>query len=108
MRCCERSVGFLRSMVPHFASVTAFVFVTACGGGNDEPDPSPCERLRERVLDVSLNDVVAERDQHRAALSAATSDFVATCTQTLSEQQINCALAADTLAALAACTNGGR
>jgi hypothetical protein len=108
MRCRERSVGVLRSMVPQFAAVTMFTFLAACGGANDEPEPSRCERLRERMLDVSLNDVVAEREQHRAALSAATSDFVATCAERLTEQQISCGLAADTLTALAACTNGGR
>ena len=102
----------LLRVLPHFAaSALITVFAAAGCGTSDEPEVNPCERLREHVLDVSLADVAGvDREQHRAALAAAMSDFVTTCSATLNATQISCGLHAPTQTDLSTCitVHGGR
>lgn len=94
-----------RSVVPRFAACLVISVIAACGTSS-EPDQTPCELLRDHVLDTSVIDIVgAERAQHRAALESSMSDFITSCTAKLSESQIVCALEARTSAAIGFCTS---
>lgn len=79
-------------------------FVAACGGGSDdEPDTSgrteQCERARDHLVDLRLAGSEAlgkiELEKHRVALTNALgTQFMDTCSKTLSKQQLACLLSA--------------
>lgn len=92
-------------------------FVAVAGGllgcgdaGNDEARArANCEQLRERVVDLRMASVAADREQHRAAirhaldLSSDSPGFVARCVETMSAAQVACGIGARDAEALAAC-----
>lgn len=86
-----------------------FVLAAACAGSSGPADQRQCARLREHVVDLQLADVhVAvgiDREAHRRALKQSLGDnFVANCSSTLTEDQVDCVLNASDRAAIAACT----
>jgi hypothetical protein len=100
-----RNSGVVRHLWARLAKVLLITILAACGTSS-EPEQSPCERLREHVLDVSVVDIVGEyREQHRAALQESMGDFVPSCTAAFSETQIACALEARTASAVQSCTS---
>lgn len=61
-------------------------------------------QLRERLVDVQMQTVTTDREQHRAAFHAALgARFVTQCTDEMSDDERACALAAKDAAALVAC-----
>jgi hypothetical protein len=95
---------------------TAFLLLAlaACGANDvaddvskDERVASPCEQLRDHLVDLRVADATgtpAQLAQHRAAMTRALGDdFVASCEDNLDSQQIACSTAATDLAAVSAC-----
>ncbi len=88
--------------------VVAGLAVAACGAGDgDGATETPrerCLRLRDHLVDVQLQSVTADRDQHQAALRAALDvAFVAECVERMDDEARDCRLAAADAAALVAC-----
>ena len=82
---------------------------------HDEVERTKCERLRDHVVDLRLEQNAGAKDSlgqpidlapHRAALKQALGgEFVASCEKTLTPKQLECALAAKDSAAASACTS---
>lgn len=90
------------------------IVLCACSGGDDEATAASrqarCERLRDHVIDLRLAsatnvDVAAHRQAMRQALG---DDFVTACTGTMTEAQVDCALAAADSDAVTACSKTKR
>lgn len=85
------------------------LMLSACASeGNQPPEASRCMKLRDHLVDLQVADIhVAtgiDREAHRRALASALGeDFTSTCTSTLSESQVDCALSANDATAAAAC-----
>lgn len=83
--------------------------LSACASeGNQPPEASRCTKLRDHLVDLQVSDIhVAtgiDREAHRRALASALGDdFAATCTSTLTDAQVECALGASDAASAAAC-----
>lgn len=61
-------------------------------------------RLRDHLVDVQLQSVTADREQHQAALKAALDvAFVGDCVERMDDEARDCRLAAHDAAALVAC-----
>jgi len=82
-----------------------------CGGGSigneSEREQTPCERLRDHVVELRLADatgvdLVAHREAMRQALGE---DFIARCQSAMTERQIECTLDAADLETAASCTS---
>lgn len=90
------------------AGVVVGLAVAACGvGDGDGATETPreqCVRLRDHLVDVQLQSVTADREQHQAALRAALDvAFVADCVERMDDDARACRLAAHDAAALVAC-----
>ncbi len=82
--------------------------VAACGAGDGdgatETPREQCLRLRDHLVDVQLQSVTADREQHQAALKAALDvAFVGDCVERMDDEARDCRLAAHDAAALVAC-----
>lgn len=82
--------------------------LSACADGNQPPEASRCAKLKDHLVDLQVMDIhVAtgvDREAHRRALAGALGeDFTKNCTSTLTESQVDCALAASDAAAASAC-----
>lgn len=63
-----------------------------------------CERLRAHLVEIRLQAVSLDREEHRRALDASLGeDFVQTCVDTMPPREVACGRAARDAAALAAC-----
>jgi hypothetical protein len=85
------------------------LFLTACGGGDDNDSSSHerrCEQLRDHLVDLRLGSIdKADLEKHRRVMRRALGEsFVASCTSTITEDAITCALSATDVSAAAACT----
>lgn len=77
----------------------------ACTGNESAPARTPCEQLRDHLIDLRLADASPniDKDAHRAAMRGAFDEtFFTSCTQ-LTDQGRACAFAATTLADATAC-----
>lgn len=87
----------------------AMALVVACEGDEaEEPSRlSPCEQLREHMIDLRLADAMrVDKDAHREALRGALgASFIVGC-EKLSDESLACALAAPDSASAAACDRG--
>ena len=82
---------------------------------HDEVDRAKCERFRDHMIDLRLEQNSGAKDSlgqpidlapHRAALKQALGDgFLASCEKTLTPKQLECALAAKDSAAASSCTS---
>jgi hypothetical protein len=83
--------------------------IVGCDGGEEEEGISTrrCEQVRDRLVDLRLADAAGvDRAAHRAAMTAALgTDFVTSCTHTLSSAQIRCVLDARDRGAADACAS---
>jgi hypothetical protein len=78
--------------------------LTACATESGGVSRRDCERLRDHVIDLRLQSVTADREQHRAALTTSLGDaFVTECASATSDMHLRCALAANDEESLAAC-----
>src|SRR6187402_3109081 len=92
-----------------FAIVVLVVVAGGCSGDDEESGTSHmtrCEKLRDHVIDLRLSqapgvDVDAHRKIIRNALGV---DFLKSCSENLSEAQVDCALVAADSQAAAACS----
>jgi len=80
------------------------VALLSCGAcsSTDTVDRAKCERLRNHVIDLRLQETKvltpAELAQHRAAMTQALGDsFISSCEKSMSLEQINCAMRASDL-----------
>lgn len=90
------------------AGMVVGLVVAACGAGDGdgatETPREQCLRLRDHLVDVQLQSVTADRDQHQAALRAALDvAFVADCVERMDDEARACRLAASDAASLVAC-----
>lgn len=87
-----------------------FALVLAAGCSSDDGEEiltvSPCERLREHLIDLRLADAMnVDKDAHREAFRTALgADFLASCSK-LDEDAVTCAISAADAHTAAACTN---
>jgi hypothetical protein len=96
-----RRVHLLVSLV---ASASLAV-ITACDSDSDAVSRQDCERLRDHLIDVRMQSVTADQDQHRIALRSALDDsFITSCVESTDRSYLHCALAATSSDALLACT----
>lgn len=90
-----------------FVRVISAVLVAAfaaCSSDSDDVSRRDCERLRDHLIEVRLEAVTADREQHRAALEAAVgSSFIDGCLEQMSPGHLRCSLAASDSSALAEC-----
>jgi len=89
-------------------SMILLSLAAACAAEPSGPTREDCQRLRDHVADLALAQAAGlsaeERESHRSNLAATGGDeYVATCTKERSEKYVECALAADTIEALARC-----
>lgn len=99
-----RSSSSMRSRFARVATLFAIAALVACGGEAEEVTRRDCERLREHLIDMRMESVTADRDQHRAALEAVIGpSFIDGCREQISSVQLRCSLAAADTSALAAC-----
>lgn len=92
MRCC----------------VLLLVLAACASEGNQPPEASRCAKLRDHLVDLQVADINPatgiDREAHRRALAGALGeDFATTCTSTLTDSQVECALGAGDASAAAAC-----
>jgi hypothetical protein len=90
----------------------SFLLVTlaACSAdetSEEERTASPCEQLRDHLVELRLEGATGTPDelaQHRAAMTRALGDdFVVSCEDSLDATQIACSTSATDLAAVSAC-----
>lgn len=81
--------------------------VTACSSGSapDEVTTRDCEKLLDHVVNLRMQDVTADQEQHRAAIRGALDGFVPSCVESTSVERLRCSLKAKDAAALAACAS---
>lgn len=82
------------------------IVVAACGNEQDnEVELTPCEQLREHLIDIRLADAVnVDKESHREAMRQALGrDFLSRCSQ-LGDAAVTCALVAPDSASAAACS----
>lgn len=85
--------------------VSASLSLTACSSDSEPISRKDCERLREHLIDVRMQSVTADQDQHRIALRSSLDDsFITSCVETNSAAYLQCALAAVDSDALLACS----
>jgi hypothetical protein len=80
--------------------------VAACGGEAASPltaDLSSCGKLRDHVVELRLGEEPSDREQHRAALRDALGESFLDRCESMSRDQVECALASGTREALAGC-----
>lgn len=92
---------------------TSLVLICAigCNSGvrSDKAEARQCEQLRDRIVDLRLatasgidaKDLAAHREALRDAMGPR---FIASCTESFTEDQVDCATKAPTLETLASCT----
>jgi hypothetical protein len=81
------------------------VLFAACAGDEGGPAPTPCEQLRDHLIDLRLADASpkVDKDAHRAAMrNAFDLTFFASCSE-LADAERACALSATTLSDATAC-----
>jgi hypothetical protein len=82
--------------------------LAGCGSSDDfEVNRESCERYRDHLVELRLRDTNPAIDTrpHRAAMKQALGDqFVATCQQQLTPEQLKCTMHAGDLASATACT----
>jgi hypothetical protein len=81
----------------------------SCGSAAEEA--SRCEQLLDHLVSLRVAEVHpasgVDRESHRRALTQALgADFLTSCSSSLSESQIACALGASDTSAAAACREG--
>ena len=84
--------------------------LAACGAedaSTEERAASPCEQLRDHLVDLRVGNATGTPDQlaqHRAAMTRALgADFIESCEENLDATQIACSTSATDLAAVSAC-----
>jgi len=86
------------------AAFVAFSFAAACSSDANEVSRTECQRLRDHLIDLRMETVTADRDQHRAAFEAAMGEpFVRHCSTGLTAAQLRCSLDASDTDELTAC-----
>ena len=87
----------------------ALAVLTGCDGDDEVATPrlSPCEQLREHLIDLRLADAMhVDKDAHREAMrDALGTDFLASC-EKFGDETVACALAATDSSGAAACAPG--
>lgn len=96
----------MRSVFRLSLFITLTSLLACSSDEHDGVSRTDCEKLRDHVVDLRMETVTADHDQHRAALRSSLGDFVTTCTDSTSPEQLRCSLAAADFASLAACTPG--
>ncbi len=95
----------------HLSFVFRFVaaaLLTGCASDSGRVSPTDCARLRDHLVDLRMQSVTADHDQHRAALRAALgASFLTSCVELTTEVQLRCALRARDAEALGACGEPG-
>ena len=84
----------------------ALLALTSCSSESDSDAVSrrDCERMRDHLVELRMQSVTADQDQHRIAIrSALDESFVSACVENTTESQLHCALTAKDTDALAAC-----
>ena len=80
--------------------------LTSCSSDTDagRVGRDDCAQLRDHLVDLRMESVTADHDQHRAALrSSLGASFISSCLELTTEPQLRCALQAADAQALAAC-----
>lgn len=99
-------------MVKLIVLVSMLAMWVGCGGDPAEDEAlaqtTRCEQLRAHFVDLRLasaTNLGKDLEQHRAALTQALgAEFISSCTTTMSESQVSCALAAKDLQAATDCS----
>lgn len=95
-----------RRLTPMFVTC-AIAILTSCFS-ESEPDVvgrQECERLRDHLVELRMNGVSADHEQHRNALRSALGDsFVIACVERTTPSHVRCALAATDSDTLLACS----
>lgn len=89
-------------------AMLAVALTAACG--SDAPERvghAECERLRSHLVELRMETVTADHEQHRTAIHTSLDPFVTTCPDSITSEQLRCSLSAGDFRALAACTTGG-
>lgn len=87
-----------------FLLAGALASLTACWSESVEVSRKDCERLRDHLVELRMQSVTADHDQHLIAIrSSLDEDFVTTCVDGARASYIECALAAADSDGLGAC-----
>lgn len=81
----------------HFSRILPILLaaLVACASNSDEVTRTECERLREHLIDLRMDSISEDREQHRASLARVTGEaFVTSCVEKTSAVSLRCALAA--------------
>lgn len=87
------------------------VFVGCSSSDDFEVNRASCERYRDRLIELRLQDTSPAVDvrPHREAMKQALGDqFIATCQQHLSSEQMKCAMHARDLPSATTCASGSK
>lgn len=86
--------------------IAVVVMLVSCAGGEEAGDAKRCERVRDRIVDLRLDNATnVHRDAHRIAMrDALGASFVETCERTMTAAQQRCVLESRDLAAVSSCT----
>ena len=89
-----------------FVISAAIAPLTSCSSDDsDGVSRQDCARMRDHMIELRMQSVTADQDQHRAALRSALGEtFISSCVELTSASQLRCSLAAAAPAALTACT----
>ena len=92
-------------MANRWPAVVLLVLVTACGHDEDVVVTTPCEQLREHLIELQLADANSiDREAHSAILRRNLGDtFISSCESSLSSAQLDCVLRADDSESASAC-----
>lgn len=85
--------------------ITLVVSSCAASGDSGESRVAQCERLRDHLVDLRIGNAKVDAEAHRAALRDALGDrFVDSCSSSVTAEQLQCALRADSAAKAVDCT----
>jgi hypothetical protein len=84
------------------------VALLACSSGSESDAVSrqDCERLRAHLVELRMQSVTADHDQHRIAIRSSLDDsFISSCVENNAASALQCAMAAKDSDALLACAD---
>lgn len=83
---------------------TILILISACEENPFMASRQECEQLRERMIELRMQPIAEDQDQHRAALTASLGEmFISTCSETMTRKQALCGANASDLSVLEAC-----
>ena len=88
-----------------FALGASAASLVSCSSESDAVNRKECEQLRDHIVELRMQSVTADREEHRKAIrSAFGEDFIESCIESTPSNEIQCALASNDGDSLRACS----